>query len=182
MDDRAAHKVAGVRQTIEAAGAQLRYLPACSPDFEPIERAFAKLEALLRTAAGSAPAQRFCPAMTPFWVSTTQRSPRFSMDSTSPAPSSIEPGLTTDRLERDSTSALPSKTSRSVKFGRAGPSGARRGRAAPAEPVAPPGAAAAPTDPVGAKSTPPLSAVSVGAGAGDFGPACWAPAAWYRRS
>ena len=51
MGDRAAHKVAGVRQAIEAAGAQLRYLPACSPDFDPVEQAFTKFEALLRTAA-----------------------------------------------------------------------------------------------------------------------------------
>ena len=51
MDNLAAHKVAGVRQAIEAAGAHLRYLPAYSPDFNPIENAFAKLKALLRTAA-----------------------------------------------------------------------------------------------------------------------------------
>ena len=51
MDNLAAHKVAGVRQTIEAAGAHLLYLPAYSPDFNPIENAFAKLKALLRTAA-----------------------------------------------------------------------------------------------------------------------------------
>ena len=50
MDNLAAHKVAGVRQAIESAGANLRYLPAYSPDF-PIENAFAKLKALLRTAA-----------------------------------------------------------------------------------------------------------------------------------
>ena len=37
MDNLAAHKVAGVRQTIEAAGAHLLYLPAYSPDFNPIE-------------------------------------------------------------------------------------------------------------------------------------------------
>ena len=36
---------------IEAAGAELRYLPPYSPDFNPIENAFAKLEALLRKAA-----------------------------------------------------------------------------------------------------------------------------------
>ena len=41
----------GVRQAIEAVGAHLRYLPAYSPDFNPIENAFAKLKALLRTAA-----------------------------------------------------------------------------------------------------------------------------------
>ena len=36
---------------IEAAGASLRYLPPYSPDFNPIEKAFAKLKALLRKAA-----------------------------------------------------------------------------------------------------------------------------------
>ena len=36
---------------IEAAGACLHYLPACSPDFNQIEQAFAKLKALLSTAA-----------------------------------------------------------------------------------------------------------------------------------
>lgn len=51
MDNLASHKVAGVRQAIEAAGAQLRYLPAYSPDLNPIEQAFAKLKALLRKAA-----------------------------------------------------------------------------------------------------------------------------------
>lgn len=51
MDHLAAHKVTGIRQTIEAAGAHLLYLPAYSPDFNPIENAFAKLKALLRTAA-----------------------------------------------------------------------------------------------------------------------------------
>src|SRR4051794_39666901 len=40
-----------MRQMIEAAGAQLRYLPPYSPDFNPIENAFAKLKALLRKAA-----------------------------------------------------------------------------------------------------------------------------------
>ncbi len=36
---------------IEVAGASLRYLPPYSPDFNPIENAFAKLKALLRKAA-----------------------------------------------------------------------------------------------------------------------------------
>lgn len=36
---------------VEAAGAELRYLPAYSPDFNPIEQFFAKLKALLRKAA-----------------------------------------------------------------------------------------------------------------------------------
>jgi transposase len=51
MDNLGAHKVQGVREAIEARGARLRYLPPYSPDFNPIEQAFAKLKALLRTAA-----------------------------------------------------------------------------------------------------------------------------------
>ena len=51
MDNLPAHKVKGVRQAIEKAGAQLRYLPSYSPDFNPIEHAFAKLKAHLRKAA-----------------------------------------------------------------------------------------------------------------------------------
>ena len=51
MDNLAAHKVAGVRQAIEAAGAVLLYLPPYSPDLNPIEQLFAKLKALLRKAA-----------------------------------------------------------------------------------------------------------------------------------
>jgi transposase len=51
LDNLGAHKVAGVREAIEAAGARLLYLPSYSPDFNPIEMAFAKLKALLRTAA-----------------------------------------------------------------------------------------------------------------------------------
>jgi DDE superfamily endonuclease len=42
MDNLPAHKVHGVRQAIEAAGASLRYLPPYSPDFNPIEMAFAR--------------------------------------------------------------------------------------------------------------------------------------------
>lgn len=40
-----------MRAAIEAVGTQVLYLPPCSPDFNPIEQAFAKLKALLRTAA-----------------------------------------------------------------------------------------------------------------------------------
>jgi transposase len=50
-DNLPAHKVTGVRAAIEAAGATLLYLPPYSPDFNPIEMAFAKLKALLRGAA-----------------------------------------------------------------------------------------------------------------------------------
>lgn len=51
MDNLPAHKVAGVREAIEAAGARLLYLPPYSPDFNPIENAFAQIKALLRKAA-----------------------------------------------------------------------------------------------------------------------------------
>ncbi len=51
MDNLPAHKVSGVRQAIEEAGARLLYLPPYSPDFNPIEMAFSKLKATLRKAA-----------------------------------------------------------------------------------------------------------------------------------
>ena len=51
MDNLSSHKVAGVREAIKAAGAFLLYLPAYSPDLNPIELAFSKLKALLRKAA-----------------------------------------------------------------------------------------------------------------------------------
>ena len=51
LDNLNVHKVAGVWESIEAAGAQVRYLPAYSPDFNPIEQAVAKLKAVLRAAA-----------------------------------------------------------------------------------------------------------------------------------
>jgi transposase len=51
MDNLPAHKIAGVRETVEATGARLCYLPPYSPDFNPIEMAFSKLKALLRKAA-----------------------------------------------------------------------------------------------------------------------------------
>ncbi|MFP6710017.1 MAG: transposase, partial [Alphaproteobacteria bacterium] len=46
-----AHKVTGVRQASEEAGARLVYLAPYSPDFNPIEMAFSKLKAALRKAA-----------------------------------------------------------------------------------------------------------------------------------
>lgn len=51
MDNLSSHKVAGVREAIEAAGASIRYLPSYSPDLNPIEMIFAKLKALLRKIA-----------------------------------------------------------------------------------------------------------------------------------
>ncbi len=51
MDNLGSHKGAGVRRAIEAVGASLLYLPPYSPEFNPIEQAFAKLKAMLRKAA-----------------------------------------------------------------------------------------------------------------------------------
>lgn len=51
MDNLGSHKSAAVREAIEAAGAELRFLPPYSPDLNPIENAFSKLKALLRKAA-----------------------------------------------------------------------------------------------------------------------------------
>lgn len=50
MDNLASHKRPGTRGLIEAAGATLLFLPPYSPDFNPIEKAFAKLKAMLRAA------------------------------------------------------------------------------------------------------------------------------------
>lgn len=51
LDNLPAHKVSGIRERIEAAGARLFYLLAYSPDFNLIELAFAKLKAILRAEA-----------------------------------------------------------------------------------------------------------------------------------
>ena len=69
MDNLAAHKVAGVREVIAAAGARLLYLPAYSPDFNPIAMAFAKLKAVLRSVAA-----RTVPAL---WTAIRQAVTRF---------------------------------------------------------------------------------------------------------
>jgi transposase len=50
LDNLAVHKQPEVRVAIEQVGAHLRFLPPYSPDFNPIELAFAKLKALLRAA------------------------------------------------------------------------------------------------------------------------------------
>ena len=51
MDNLPAHKPVAVREAIAAAGAELRFLPPYSPDFNPIEMAFSKLKAFLKKAA-----------------------------------------------------------------------------------------------------------------------------------
>jgi transposase len=51
MDNLPAHKPLAVRKAIENAGAELRFLPPYSPDFNPIEMAFSKLKAVLKKTA-----------------------------------------------------------------------------------------------------------------------------------
>jgi transposase len=58
MDNLRAHKIAGVREAIEAVGAKLLFIPPYSPDLNPIELAFSKLKALLR-AKQSGPSRRY---------------------------------------------------------------------------------------------------------------------------
>ena len=69
LDNLPTHKVAGVRDAIERVGARLLYLPPYSPDFNPIEQLFAKLKALLRSAAA-----RTVPDL---WVTIRQAFTRF---------------------------------------------------------------------------------------------------------
>ena len=65
MDNLSSHKRAAVKERIEAAGATLRFLPPYSPDFNPIEKAFSRLKALLRK-AGEGGVKRIAPlAMEP---------------------------------------------------------------------------------------------------------------------
>lgn len=56
LDNLSAHKSVAAREAIEAAGCELRFLPAYSPDFNPIEFAFAKFKTSLRAAAARDPA------------------------------------------------------------------------------------------------------------------------------
>lgn len=51
MDNLSIHKVTGVKEAIQAAGASLLYLPSYSPDLNPIEQFFAKLKELIRKTA-----------------------------------------------------------------------------------------------------------------------------------
>lgn len=54
LDNLSVHRCPAVREAIEAAGCDFRYLPAYSPDFNPIELVFAKLKTHLRGAAARA--------------------------------------------------------------------------------------------------------------------------------
>lgn len=50
LDNLSVHKVAGLAEVAQKFGVRLLYLPSYSPDFNPIELAFSKLETWLRTA------------------------------------------------------------------------------------------------------------------------------------
>jgi len=52
MDNLSSHRRASVQVLIEAAGEILRFLPSYSPDFNPIEKAFSRLKAMLRKSNG----------------------------------------------------------------------------------------------------------------------------------
>jgi transposase len=53
MDNLTPHKAATVRQVIESVGARVLYLPAYSPDFNPIENMWSKVKAILRSIAAT---------------------------------------------------------------------------------------------------------------------------------
>ena len=66
MDKLATHKVAGVRQAVEGAGARLLYLPPYSPDFNPIENLWSKVKQILRSLAPRTAGQLLAAAATAF--------------------------------------------------------------------------------------------------------------------
>ena len=70
MDNLPAHKVTGVREAIEAAGASIVYLPPYSPDFNPIEMAFSKFKAFMRATAAR--------TLDGLWTAATQAIERFT--------------------------------------------------------------------------------------------------------
>ena len=49
LDNLATHKVAGVKEAIEAVGARVEYLPPYSPDFNPIENLWSKVKQILKS-------------------------------------------------------------------------------------------------------------------------------------
>ena len=72
LDNLPAHKAKSARDAIEAAGARMLFLPPYSPDFNPIENAFAKLKSILRKAAA-----RTVPEL---WDAIRDALPRFTQD------------------------------------------------------------------------------------------------------
>ena len=80
MDNLSAHKIDGVRERIEACGAQVLYLPPYSPDLNPIEKAWSKLKTALRTGRNTPPRRRSTAAQ-------PHRAKRHHMDATALEPS-----------------------------------------------------------------------------------------------
>ena len=66
LDHLATHKIRGVREAIEAAGARLLYLPPYSPDFNPIEPRWSKIKQILRSQAPRTDEQLLLAAKTAF--------------------------------------------------------------------------------------------------------------------
>jgi transposase len=66
LDNLATHKIRGVREAIEAAGARLLYLPPYSPDFNPIEPMWSKIKQVLRSHAPRTEEERLQAAQTAF--------------------------------------------------------------------------------------------------------------------
>jgi putative transposase len=66
LDNLATHKVAGVREAIEDAGARLLYLPPYSPDLNPIENMWSKLKQILRSLAPRTQSELAAAAKTAF--------------------------------------------------------------------------------------------------------------------
>jgi len=71
MDNLATHKIAGIREAIEAAGAHLLYLPAYSPDFNPIENMWSKIKQILRSHAPRTESSLLLAAKTAFQAIST---------------------------------------------------------------------------------------------------------------
>ena len=72
MDNLSPHKVANIHKAIEGAGAEVKYLPPCNLDFNPIEQVFAKLKALLRAT------RAYC--VEALWSAIESLMDRFSQD------------------------------------------------------------------------------------------------------
>jgi transposase len=66
MDNLATHKIRGVRETIQAKGARLLYLPPYSPDFNPIEPMWSKIKQILRSKAPRTETELLLAAKTAF--------------------------------------------------------------------------------------------------------------------
>ena len=99
MDSLPVHKVAGVREVVEAAGAKLRYLPKYSPDLNPIEQAFSKFKAHLRKAQRTIPrlSRRIGAIVTAFSPQECTNYFRYAGYASTRSESALVPGITDPR-------------------------------------------------------------------------------------